>query len=128
LSLLTINDKIQEHNSKARSHYIINMHYLLIEKKHNKNNISMRIVYTGTSCCTGITIIPSNLSYVQRNSEIWSIHANPREAKSGECEFCRTDFSINHGGHSDVTKHVGIANPFFHGFITLYLKFWLHRF
>ena len=19
------------------------------------------------------------------------------------CEFCRTDFSINHGGHSDVT-------------------------
>ena len=44
----------------------------------------MRIVYTGTSCCTGITIIPSNLSYVQRNSEIWSIHANPRETKSGE--------------------------------------------
>jgi hypothetical protein len=25
------------------------------------------------------------------------------------CEFCRTDFSINHGGHSDVTKHVGTA-------------------
>ena len=43
----------------------------------------MRIVYTGTSCCTGKTIIPSNLSYVQRNSEIWSIHANPRETKSG---------------------------------------------
>ena len=39
------------------------------------------------------------------------------------CEFCRTDFSINHGCHSDVTKHVGTANPFFHGFITLYLKF-----
>jgi len=39
------------------------------------------------------------------------------------CEFCRTDFSINHGGHSGVTKHVGTANPFFHGFITLYLKF-----
>ena len=39
------------------------------------------------------------------------------------CEFCRTDFSINHGGHSDVTKHVGSVNPFFHGFIILYLKF-----
>jgi hypothetical protein len=39
------------------------------------------------------------------------------------CEFCRTDFSINHGGHSDVAKHVGTANPFFHGFIILYLKF-----
>jgi hypothetical protein len=25
------------------------------------------------------------------------------------CEFCRTDFSINHGGYSDVTKHVGTA-------------------
>ena len=25
------------------------------------------------------------------------------------CEFCRTDFSINHRGHSDVTKHVGTA-------------------
>ena len=23
------------------------------------------------------------------------------------CEFCRTDFSINHGGHSDVTKNHG---------------------
>jgi hypothetical protein len=22
---------------------------------------------------------------------------------------CGTDFSINHGGHSDVTKHVGTA-------------------
>ena len=44
------------------------------------------------------------------------------------CEFWRTDFSINHGGHSDVAKHVGTANPFFHGFIILYLKFWLHRF
>ena len=25
------------------------------------------------------------------------------------CEFCRIDFSINHGGQSDVTKHVGTA-------------------
>ena len=25
------------------------------------------------------------------------------------CEFCRTYFSINRGGHSDVTKHVGTA-------------------
>jgi hypothetical protein len=39
------------------------------------------------------------------------------------CEFCRTDVSINHGGHSDVTKHVDTANPFFHGFIILYSKF-----
>ena len=39
------------------------------------------------------------------------------------CEFCSTDFSINQGGDSDVTKHVGAVNPFFHGFIILYLKF-----
>jgi hypothetical protein len=25
------------------------------------------------------------------------------------CKFCRTDFSIKHRGHSDVTKHVGTA-------------------
>ena len=67
------------------------------------------------------------------------------------CEFCRTDFSINHGGHSDVyslpmvpifkdlTEQILYPkcnrsqnapfcvllkkNPFFHGFIILYLKF-----
>jgi hypothetical protein len=37
-------------------------------------------------------------------------------------------FSINHGGHSDVTKHVGTVNPFFHRFIILYLNVWLRRF
>ena len=38
------------------------------------------------------------------------------------CEFCRTDFSINNRGHSDVTKHVGTANPFVHGFINIIFK------
>ena len=54
--------------------------------------------------------------------EFHFIKHSRRGNKFAFCEFCRTYFSINHGGHSDVTKHVSTANPFFHGFIILYLK------
>ena len=41
--------------------------------------------------------------------EVHFIKHSQKGNKFAFCEFCRTDFSINHGGHSDVTKHVGTA-------------------
>ena len=43
------------------------------------------------------------------HDEFYFIKHSRKGNKFAFCEFCRTDFSINHGVHSDVTKHVGTA-------------------
>jgi hypothetical protein len=96
-------------------HYILNLWFLNINISMSewicpKRQKKRRLVYVMTAW----------------TDEFHFIKHSRKGNKFAFCEFCRTDFSINRWG--DVTKHVGTANPFFHGCIILYLKFWLHRF
>jgi hypothetical protein len=43
------------------------------------------------------------------NDEFHFIKHSRKGNKFAFCEFCRTDFSIIHGGQSDGTKYVGTA-------------------
>ena len=50
-----------------------------------------------------------NVFKIAWTNEFYFIKHSRKGNKLSFCEFCRTDFSVKHGGHSDVTKHVGTA-------------------